>query len=195
MEIPFSFNEKELLLQVRNGDKKAFELLYSSFYGILYLHAFQKLKDREIAKDIVHDLFLTIWQNRESLIVIGSLSSYLHVSIKNKVIDIISKEKSKLKYLDSLNVQLKLTFETPDLQLREQNLQEQIDNILQQLPPRIKEIFILSRYQYLTHKEIASKLNISEHTVRGYIKDALKVFRMRLSSLPWIAIIIFCKYF
>ncbi|MCT1530476.1 RNA polymerase sigma factor [Sphingobacterium daejeonense] len=195
MEIPFSFDEKELFLRIRNGDKKAFEVLYTNFYGALYLHAFQKLNDREIAKDIVHDLFLTIWQKKEFIIITGNLSSYLHICIKNKIIDIISKEKSKAKYLDSLNIQLELTFETPDAQVREKDLQDQIENILHQLPPRIKEIFILSRFQYLSHKEIALKLNLTEQTVRGYIKDALKVFRMRLSSLIWLAIIIYCKYF
>lgn len=195
MEIPFSFDEKELFLRIRNGDKKAFEVLYTNFYGALYLHAFQKLNDREIAKDIVHDLFLTIWQKKELIIITGKLSSYLHICIKNKIIDIISKEKSKAKYLDSLNIQLELTFETPDAQVREKDLQDQIENILHQLPPRIKEIFILSRFQYLSHKEIALKLNLTEQTVRGYIKDALKVFRMRLSSLIWLAIIIYCKYF
>lgn len=195
METPFSLNEKELFLQISNGDKQAFDQLYTHFYGILYLHALQKLNDREIAKDIVHDLFLTIWQNRETIIVTGSLSAYLHVSIRNKVIDYISKEKSKTKYLDALGIQFELTFDSTDYLVREKDLQDQIDNILYQLPPRIKEIFILSRYQYLSHKEIASKLNITEQSVRSYIKTALKVFRMRLSSIPWVVLLLYCKYF
>src|SRR5690606_32544580 len=112
MKTASSFNEKELFIQISNGDKLAFDQLYTSFYGVLYLHALQKLKDREIAKDMVHDLFLTIWQNRETLHVSGSASVYLHTSIRNKVIDYFSKEKSKSKYLDSLGLQLEKTLDS-----------------------------------------------------------------------------------
>lgn len=187
--------EKALLSNLREGNTQAFQQLYNRYYGVLYLHAYNKLRDREAAKDIVHDLFAGIWQRRESLAVTGKLSSYLYASVKNRIIDYISKEQSKVNYLASLSQQIENQYDAADYQIREKMLREQIENVLTQLPPRVREIFELSRNQYLSHKEISEKLNLTEQSVRSYIKDALRVLRMKLGAFPWVLFLLYCKLF
>ena len=186
--------EKTLLHELQKGDESAFRQIYNQYYGVLYLHAYNKLRDRETAKDIVHDLFAGIWQKRESLTITGKLSSYLYVSVRNRILDYISKEQSKANYLESLTQKMESQYEATDHRVREKMLEEQIENVLLQLPPRIREIFELSRKQYLSHKEISQRLNLSEQSVRSYIKDALRALRMKLGSFPWILFLIYCKF-
>jgi len=186
--------EKALLHALQKGDTLAFQRIYTRYYSLLYLHAYNKLGDENAAQDIVHDLFANIWQRRESLTITGKLSSYLYTSIRNRVVDYISKEQSKASYLASLTQQMESQYEATDYRVREKMLEEQIENALVKLPPRIREIFELSRKQYLSHKEISQKLNLSEQSVRSYIKDALRVLRVKLNAFPWI-LFSFCVNF
>ncbi len=189
-----NINDLFLLQKLKDGDNIAFQELYNKYYGILYLHVYQKLKDREVAKDIVHDLFISIWQKRADLSINGQVSSYMYVAIRNRVIDYIYKEKSKLKYLESLTEPSQQISSETDYLLREKLLAEQIESVLDRLSPRVKEVFELSRKEYLSHKEIANKLNISEHSVRGYIKLALRLLKMKFGSILYLMLIFFCKY-
>lgn len=188
-------DEKESLQKLRDGDKTAFEFIYTKYYGSLYLHAYHKLRDREIAKDIVHDMFAGIWQRKETLEITSSLANYLYTSIRNRVIDHISKEKSKANYMESLSGFPERGAEATDHLLREKMLKAQIENAVNNLSPRLKEVFELSRKQHLSHKEISEKLNLSEQSVRSYIKDALRILRMKLSTLIWISVLVYFKLF
>lgn len=195
-DIPYDVCEEETLLKaLRKGNTLAFQQLYNQYHGTLYLHAYNKLRDREAAKDIVHDLFTGIWQKRESLTITGKFSSYLYASVRNRIIDYISKEQSKSSYLASLAQQLESQYEATDHRIREKMLQEQVENVLAKLPPRVREVFELSRKQYLSHKEISEKLNLSEQSVRSYIKDALRILRMKFGAFPWILFVLYCKFF
>ncbi len=187
--------EKVLLQELQKGNTLVFQQLYNQYYSTLYLHAYNKLRDREAAKDVVHDLFAGLWQKRESLTITGKLSSYLYAGVRNRIIDYISKEQSKANYLASLAQRMENQYEATDHWIREKMLQEQIENVLTQLPPRVREIFELSRKQYLSHKEISQKLNLSEQSVRSYIKDALRTLRMKFGAFPWVLFILYCKYF
>ncbi|WP_181151274.1 RNA polymerase sigma factor [Sphingobacterium gobiense] len=187
--------EKALLYALRKSDTSAFQLIYNKYYSLLYIHAYNKLGDRDAAKDIVHDLFANIWQRRESLTVTGKLSSYLYASVRNRILDYISRERSKASYLESLTHRIGSQPDEADYHVREKMLEEQIETVLLQLPPRIREIFELSRKQYLSHKEISQKLNLSEQSVRSYIKDALRALRMKLGAFPWILFVLYCKIF
>ncbi|GAA0881446.1 MULTISPECIES: RNA polymerase sigma-70 factor [Sphingobacterium] len=187
--------ERDLLQELKNGNSLAFQKLYNTYFALLYLHATHKLHDREAAKDIVHDLFASIWQNRYTLAIQGEISAYLHSAIRYRVIDHIAKEQSKTKYLASLPPITTHHTRDTDHSLREKLLQEQIDRVLNKLSPRVREVFELSREHYLSHKDIAKKLNLSEHSVRSYMKEALRLLRSKLGSLLWVSLLFFCKIF
>ncbi|MFZ4260447.1 RNA polymerase sigma factor [Sphingobacterium sp. HJSM2_6] len=175
--------EKELLLQLKEGDCHAFEKIYLHYFTLLYTQAYHKIGDSELAKDIVQDIFTNIWKNRSSLNIQKSLSSYLFISVRNHILDRIAKAKNEEKYLDSLSSFLASEETTADGRLREKMLNEEIEKLLAGFSPRIREIFELSRRGFLSHKEIAGRLNISEQTVRGYIKEALRILKFKLESI------------
>lgn len=188
-------NEKELLIRLKAGDEVSFEYVYKSYYAVLYLHAYRKLGDRELAKDVVHDLFAIVWQNKADLHIESSLSSYLYASVRNRVLDIWTKEKNRDKYLSSLEKSVSSSSMASDALLQEKMLAEQIENTLVQLPPRVRQIFEMSRKHYLTYKEISQQLGLSEHTVRSYMKEALRVLRFKFGSFIWILFVSTVKYF
>ncbi|WP_293904725.1 MULTISPECIES: RNA polymerase sigma factor [unclassified Sphingobacterium] len=190
-----TIEERELLQELQEGNAIAFQKLYNNYFALLYLHATRKLQDREAAKDIVHDLFTSIWQNRYTLSIHGEISAYLYSAIRYRVIDYMAKEQSRTSYLASLPpVTAHHTGDT-DHSLREKLLREQIENVLHKLSPRVREVFELSRKHYLSHKDIAKRLNLSEHSVRSYMKEALRLLRSKLGSLLWIGFLFFCKNF
>ncbi|NQD69522.1 RNA polymerase sigma-70 factor [Sphingobacterium shayense] len=191
---PPEIDEKVLLQELQQGSIIAFEAFYTRYYALLYLHAAQKVRDREVAKDIVHDLFTTIWQKREHLNIQGKISSYLYAAIRYRIIDYLAKEQSKTTFLESQSFEPSYRPADTDHLLREKLLQEQIEHVLMKLSPRVREVFELSRKQYLSHKEIAAQLNLSEHSVRGYIKDALRLLRIKLSGLLWVIFFLICKF-
>lgn len=195
MSIHFLEDEKDLLSRLKAGDKKSFEQIYRHYYGSLYIHAYNKLGDRELAKDVVHDLFTVIWNTKESITIDTSLTNYLYTCVRNRVFDIWAKERNREKYLNSLVLDSTITQVNAVDQLQEKMLTEQIENTLKQLPPRVRQIFEMSRNQYLTYKEIANQLELSEHTVRGYIKEALRALRYRIGALLWSLLILTIKYF
>lgn len=187
--------EKNLLEQLSKGSHSAFESIYRDYYGILYLHALRKTGDRDVAKDIIHDLFAYLWQHRDRLHIHTKLSSYLYTGVKNRVLDWVAKGQSESRYLSSLGEYLTSSKDAADERLQEKMIEDQIEETLKSLPPRVREIFELSRKQYLTHKEIAHRLQLSEHTVRSYIKEALRTLRYRLGALLWVLFVFFVKIF
>lgn len=195
MSIHFLEDEKDLLSRLKAGDKKSFEQIYRHYYGSLYIQAYNKLGDRELAKDVVHDLFTVIWNTKESITIDTSLTNYLYTCVRNRVFDIWAKERNREKYLNSLVLDSTITQVNAVDHLQEKMLTEQIENTLKQLPPRVRQIFEMSRNQYLTYKEIANQLELSEHTVRGYIKEALRALRYRIGALLWSLLILTIKYF
>lgn len=175
-------DEADLLKRLQAGEESVFEVLYDQYFSALYVHAYNKLRDREVAKDIVQDLFVTLWEKRASIPINKSISSYLYISVRNRTLDYIAKERSKEKYLDTLVDFIEAKHSFTDHRVREKMLEEQIESVLDSLPPRLKEVFQLSRKQHLTHRQISEKLNLSEQSVRSYVKDALKVFRTKFGS-------------
>lgn len=197
VESSSDFFDKDLIPLIRQGDRYAFQKLYHAYQGLLFMHAYHKLGDKSMAMDLVQDLFTSIWENREAISIKNKVSTYLYSAMRYKIIDVINKEENKKKYLSSLKESMDnvTAFEASDYLVREKMLEEQIEMILDKLSPRVRQVFILSRKHYLSHKEIAKELNLSEHSVRSYIKEALKVFRSKLRCLPWILIVYYCKYF
>ena len=183
-------DEQELLAKLRSGDKDAFVKFYHHYYASLYLHAYNRLRDRETARDIVQDLFTAIWAKRNELELSHGLSSYLYRSIRNRVIDHISRQQSSSAYISSFATFLDEPEGTTDHLIREKQLMTLIDEEISKLSPQVRRVFELSRREHLSHKEIAVELGLSEQTVRGYVKDALKILRMRF-GVSVIAILLY----
>ncbi len=187
MRTQHDIDEKDLLQELRKGDRLAFEIIYHRYKGLLYVHVSRHLKDQETAKDIIHDVFSNLWQNRESLYIEENLTSYLYQSVRNRVINYQLKNQRADMYIHSFAGFLEYAQIDTDYLVREKMLRELIEQEIAALPTRMRTVFEMSRKEGLSHKEIAEQLSISEQSVRSHVKGALKILRLRLGVL-----ILFC---
>lgn len=177
-----SLSDEELFELVKEQRKDAFEEIYHRFKGILYAHAYRMLNDREEVRDLVQEVFATLWSKKDSLLL-KNVSGYLYSSVRNRVLDRISKQQSRNKYVDSMSFYLNhYSYQVPDRLLYEKELRAMIEAEVDTLPKRMRLIFQMSRKEYLSHKEIGEKLGISETTVRKQVNNALKILRSKFSN-------------
>lgn len=174
-------SDKELLNQFRQGSKLAFEALYNRYFPRLYQHAFKMLKDQDEAQDLVQELFTSFWVKGKDLDLTANVSSYLYAATRNRVLNLFEHNRVHDHYISSLGEFLSYVEVSVDELVIEKELAEIIEGEVRQMPPKMREIFELSRKDDLSHKEIADYLEISDKTVKKQISNALKILRMKIS--------------
>ena len=182
-----TLDDHELTVLLREGDHAAYAELYQRYNQLLFVHAYKRLKDEEQAKDIVHEFFAALWAKRSSLYFKSSLIGYFFTSVNNRIIDYFLHKDVQNKYIASFAGFAASENKKTDHLIREKQLLLLIENEVQQLPPKMREIFQLSRSEYLSHKEIAEKLSISEKTVDRQISNALFRLKTKLGLLVFFA--------
>ncbi len=181
----------ELLVLLKQADQSAFAELFERYHQPLYLHAKRMIRDGDEAKDIVQEVFASIWSKRESLLIPNSVDAYLYGSIRNRILNFIAHQKVVSKYEESIDTFLERGISYTDEQVREKELSRIIEREIALLPEKMREVFELSRKDELSYKEIAERLNISENAVKKQAQRAIKILRFKirlslfLSSLPF----------
>ena len=183
MTIYSTYNDEKLADLLTSGDAAAYNQIYNKYHAALYIHAFKRLQDREECKDLVQELFAVLWLKRDEIVFSTALSGYLFHSVRNRIFDILAKKKLKKEYISSIQEYAKESFTNTDHMVRQRQLAEIIEHEIAALPSRTREIFELSRKGFLSHREIATHLNISEQTVKTTVNNALKVLRVKLGSI------------
>lgn len=179
----------ELYSLFRKGDGKAFDTLFLKYYSILC--AFGKYYiPIEDAEEVVLDIMTWLWENREFQIIETSLRSYLFMAVRNRCLDLISKNQTKRRcYEHMFAKEMQTSFEDPDFYVVEE-LMAKIEKAVMRLPDSYRITFEMSRYQDKTYKEIAKELNVSIKLVEYRIQQALRLLRVELKDyLPLITII------
>lgn len=176
-------NEKELLTLLRDGDEAAFTQIYNLYWKSCFYIATQKLQNLSEAEEVVQDIFLDLWKRREKLQVTHCLSSYLAVSVKYKVINVLSRRHRASKYLEHASVATSVSDFSTEEDLRLQEITDQLMKETSRLPEKCRMVFQLSREQGYSQKQIAHRLNISEKTVESHLSKALRSLRIGLSHL------------
>jgi RNA polymerase sigma-70 factor (family 1) len=176
------YSDDDLCTLLRNGDHMAYTEIYNRYSGVLYIHTYRRLRSRDEARDLIHELFTTLWVRREQIILKTSLSSYLYKAASNRVIDLVMRKKREILYSCSFDKDWELNTGNADHAMRESELRNLIDKEIEALPEKMKIVFNMSRKGYLSHREISEELEISELTVRKQINNALKILKPRLSK-------------
>lgn len=172
--------EEVLLGLVKAGEYAAFDELYNRHWSALYGMAYNILRDHSSAKDIVQDIFTWFWEHREQW-NLTSCRGYLLTAVRFKTANYIRANKAREEFYQGMaKLSLQPADESELLEVRQ--LEEMILNITSELPERCREIFSMSRFEHLSNKEIAQKLDISEKTVEGHITIALKKLREKLGK-------------
>lgn len=177
------YTDSALLALIAENDDLAFAEVYLRYKGVLFLHARRILGNDEEAKDVSQELFTTLWTRRNSIDLKTNLSAYLYASVRNRVFDIIAHRKVEEKYIASLANFMEKGEYVTDQQLLEQELREAIEREIGLLPPKMREVFELSRKEDLSYKEIADQLHISDKTVKKQVNNALHILREKLDTV------------
>lgn len=184
--------EKNMLADISRGDEKAFEDLFKSFFAELSFYAVRFVEDLDSAEEIVQDIFFNIWDNRAKLNVNTSIKSYLYTTVKNTCLNLIKHKKVENKYREYFSRELQSDELDESKWMNTDNLQFTIKNAINKLPSQRRKIFTMSRFDEMTYKQIASKLDISVKTVENQMGSALKFLRKELKD--FLPILIFFNF-
>jgi RNA polymerase sigma-70 factor (ECF subfamily) len=166
---------------LKADDETAFKEIYTRYWKQLFNAAYYRLGSKEPAKEIVQNLFLYIWERRNSL-SIANLSSYLQTAVKNRIINYIEATVVQKKYQQHLRETFSGQLAETEAAVQYNELFLAFQKALQQLPPKTRDVFTMSRFEHLSIKEIAQRLNISEKAVEYHITSSLKALRINLKD-------------
>lgn len=175
-----NYTDVDLTGLLKAGDQYAFAEIYNRYKFILHNHAWNKLKNREEARDLIQEVFSMLWDKRETLQIGHNLPGYLYSCVHNQFLNKVVHQSVKNKYIDSIRDYAQSGTIHTDHRVRESMLKAIIDKEIEALPPRMKQVFILSRQKHLSHREIAELMGTTEQTVKKQMVYALKILRKKL---------------
>jgi RNA polymerase sigma-70 factor (ECF subfamily) len=174
-------SDQELVALLKQGNHAAFTAIYDRYAPKVFYQVNQMLRDSEVSKDLVQELFIVIWSKAAHIKSEAKLGGYLYIAAQNSVFKYIQRSKLQDNYLRSLaEFSTELSNSTIEL-LNEKELRGRLDQYIEELPPKMREVFELSRKQEMPYHEIAAQLAISEQTVKNQVSSALKILRAKMA--------------
>ncbi len=173
----------ELVKLLKKGDMSAFDIIYKKYSRRLYGFVFRYVKQEVDTEEIVQEVFVKIWQNRDKINVYSSFESFLFTIAHNETINLLKKRATEQKYVEHVKSlqQIEESYEIAN-EIHYKELEQKFHGLLDELSPRQKEIFKLSREDGLSHKEIAERLGISSNTVKNHLVTALSFLKNGLDN-------------
>jgi RNA polymerase sigma-70 factor (ECF subfamily) len=191
-------NDTVLAGKIKKGNKQSFRKLYNRYHKRLYYLAKQYLKDEDLAKDAVQDVFLKLWDKREGLDLSASIEGFLFTMLKNHLLNMIRDEKNRKKIIEEVkrtaqNREVRNSTEEEIIYNEYRNL---IDEAVVRLSPAKRNVFEMRSFEGLSNAEVADKKGVSEHTVKTqyylsskFIRDYMKKYAdLLLLVLVWFII-------
>ena len=172
----------ELRLRLQNGDEEAFAILFDRYKDKLYGFLVGITRSEDKANDLVQDLFLKVWQNREMLADVENFNAYLYSIAKNLAFDNFRRFSKETLILEQLSQSGEAVVDpTPADILMQKELAERIAAAVKKLPPQQQKIYVLRKENGLKHEEIAQLLDLSVSTIKNHMKRALGNLRKIIS--------------
>ena len=178
-----TLTDLQLINLLKNDDEAAFAEIYKRYAKILADFTASKLFNLEDAQDIIHDLFVKLWEDRKQLNITSNLKTYLFTITRHRIIDKIRRNINREEYAIMLQSLASAYQPNIEQQIAAKELRQAIENSLNELSPRVKEIYQLSREENLSITEIAKKLQLSEQTVKNQLSTALSHLRKSVSGI------------
>lgn len=175
-------DDKELLTRLQNSDREAFNVLYYRYFSKLYSVVYKRVKSKEIAEEIVQELFTTLWVKRADLTVEHAFASYIFTAVKYMVFKYFRSEQVKRAYTDNAKTQYADLDNYTEEAILFDELNNRFETALRELPAKSGHVFKLSRKEHKSNKEIALELNITEKAVEYHITKALALLRINLKD-------------
>lgn len=188
------YDEKILLVEIAQGDEHAFRKLFYLYKERFYAVALKMTRSDEVAEDIVQDVFLSIWNKRETLVKVENPSAYFFTAVYRRIYHHYRKVALERKVLQAVSPVKEYANTTDEMVLAHES-NELISQAITDLPPQQQLVFKLTRLEGLSRDDVARQLKISPNTVRNHLTDALKFVRtyLRNSSLIFLMLFWFFK--
>lgn len=191
MKTTFSnLKDTELLAMMAEGSEAAFSELYGRYFDPLFVNGVQLLGDADVAGDVVQDVFADFWQRRATLGIRSSVKGYLYGAVRHGVLNAIRQRQVSSAFLDGLLAAEETFSAAADEDLRLAELQRVIDEAVERLPARMREVFELSREGDKSQHEIADQLGVSENTVKSQLANSRAKLRKSLGDWIFLSLII-----
>lgn len=178
------YGDQELTLLLKSGDRSAFTEIYNRYWQFLFNSAYNANRNKEDSLDVCQTVFLWIWENKEQIKLTVNLKGYLYTAVKYKIANQIRNGQYRESLFEDLEHIDARTYHVNELEITE--LKAFIALLISELPERCREVFLLSRHEHLSHKEIAARLGIGEKAVNAHITRALQKLRVPLEKLATI---------
>ncbi|HEY9000108.1 MAG TPA: RNA polymerase sigma-70 factor [Mucilaginibacter sp.] len=183
--------DSELVELWQEGNEYAFETLYKRYVVKLLSIASKKVDDYETAREFVQDVFISLFKLRDSLNPEISVLAYLHVALKNRVLNHYRHQNVHKRYEQYIAQQEMQLSDNTAAHLHSKELETHLKEEIRKLPQQCRTVFLLSREEGLPHKEIANHLNISVNTVEQHMRKALRILRTSMGNYLHLLILYF----
>ncbi len=179
LDVTDSPNDRDLLTRLREGDHQAFEAIFRQWYEPVVRSASRVLRDVGVAEELSQDVFLELWRRRETLAPDSSVAGYLMQAVRNRALNHLrhlAVQKKSVVYVEAMSEPA----EPSDALVQASELQLALTRAIADLPPRTREVFVMSRERGLRYSEIAEELGVSVKAVEANMSRALRILRERL---------------
>lgn len=180
--VRLTVDDQQLIKAIVQRDKRLFEVFYKKYYQQLFAVAYRYVGKTQIAEEIVHDVFITIWNKAEQLNIQYSMKSYLFKSIVNSSLNFLKKEKSDAQKQEAYVSVQDGHAVNDDLVDTEEILLKNLENALEMLPEKCRQVMYLSRFGKLKQQEIALQMDISVKTVKNHLTYGFHKLREHLEQ-------------
>lgn len=176
------YNEQELLLRLSKGDPDAYRTLFELYWDSVYAIGLKLTKSPELAKDLAQESFIKVWNHREKLTEVTHFQSFLYTLTRHLVIDHLRKKVFTTGNEDYLTAYFSDDAGTPQEKAEYKELENLLNRAVNNLPPQMQQVFRLSRFEGLSHAEIALRMNITRVTSKSYMVRALNAIRQYVAQ-------------
>lgn len=176
-QLPIFSDRKLISLLCERDDIAAFEEIYHRYWRVLLDIAFQRIKSKAAAQEIVQEVMISLFAKRKEIIITTSLEAWLKTALKYKVFNIYRSQQVYLAHVDEIMRQNQIMPLRPDEEMTLKEIREKVKYAASKLPDKCREVFMLSRFEQLSQQEIADKMGISVSTVKKHLTRALTVLR------------------
>jgi RNA polymerase sigma-70 factor (family 1) len=186
-----SYTNEELMREIKADNMLAFDALYGKYSRKLYKFGYSILKSKEDSENLIQDVFLNLWENRHKVEKNASVQSYVFTIAYNSAISTLRKKAKDSRFIEYLESLGESPEDTVNAELEYNELTVKLEEIINSLPQRQKEIYLMHKVEGLKYEAIAGQLHISVNTIENHMSRALKTIRSKLGNYTLVALLFY----